>query len=278
MAVVCAAGHAEEGWDRANLTLPGASEMISALRKASPQQTIVVLAIIPGVVTTEWLEHADAALALFMPGEQVGPAVAQLLDGTASPGGRLPVSLPRQDEQRFTQQQYPGFPFNDDNMTSNWSEGVLVGYRWNDAKEKPSAFPFGFGLDYTSIAFRHFKADCDGSDKVTVSLTVANTGDREGTGVPQLYVSFKSLRPVIRQLRGFKKVKLAAGATAVVQFGLSSLDWRAWDEESQKWVSAVDRGEVITVAVGTNSVDMLWSDDLKCLSSDAALADVRVLS
>lgn len=278
VAVVCAAGHAEEGWDKANLTLPQALEMVSALRKASPHQKIVVLAIVPGAVTTEWLEQADAALALFMPGEQVGPAVAQLLDGSASPGGRLPVSFPLPMEPRFTQQQYPGLPFNDVNMTAAWTEGVLVGYRWNDAKQKPSALPFGFGLAYTTFKFEHFAADCKGPIKARISFQVVNTGRREGVAVPQLYVGFRSLRPVVRQLRGFKKVRVSPGAATIVSFDLDERDWRVWDEAMHAWASAVDRGEVVTVSVGTSSADIQWSHDLRCLLPSEAMGDIRVLS
>lgn len=267
VAVVCVAGHAEEGWDRANLTLPEAKELVSALRQQSKKKKIIVLAFIPGAVTTEWLEDADAALAFFMPGEQVGPAVAQLLSGAASPGGRLPVSLPAEDEQRFTPQQYPGSPFNDINMVSEWSEGVLVGYRWNDATSKPSAFPFGFGLAYTSFKFKHIKASCSHGEAVTISLTVANTGAHDGAAVPQVYIGFPSLKPALRQLRGFQKVHLSAGEKVSVAFDLASDAWSVWDEPSRKWVSAMQRGEEVTFSIGSSSADLVWSQKLRC--SDA---------
>merc|ERR550532_2096882 len=109
VAVVCASAHAEEGWDRNDLTLPEAEELIAKLRKqpGGKQLKIVVLASVPGAVTTEWLKDADAALMMFGPGEQVGVAFAQLLTGVASPNGRLPVSLPEVDEKRFTAGQWP---------------------------------------------------------------------------------------------------------------------------------------------------------------------------
>lgn len=224
------------------------------------------MAIAPGAITTEWLENADAALLLFMPGEQVGGAVGDLLSGAATPGGRLPVSLPHRSEQRFTPQQYPGTPFNDRNMTTQWSEGVLVGYRWNDAMNKPSAFPFGFGLSYTSFDFSGFEAACNGG-KATVSLSVANTGTHSGAAVPQLYVGFPSLKPAVRQLRGFRKVQLKVGEKFEVSFALGESDWSFWDEMTQAWQSALTKGEAITVSVGVSSADLLWSKVLVC--SDA---------
>jgi len=93
VAVVCLAAHSEEGWDRESIEMPEA-ELVAALRAQDPTQTIVVIGVTPGAVTTPWVDGANAALALFMPGEQVGTAVAELLVGDAAPGGRLPVSMP----------------------------------------------------------------------------------------------------------------------------------------------------------------------------------------
>lgn len=261
IAVVCVAGHSEEGWDRKDYDLPEAKELVEALRKQRKNQRIVVLAVVPGAVTTDWIKEADAALLLFMPGERVGPAVAQLLTGDTSPGGRLPVSLPEVSETRFTGKQYPGEcpPPKTwcETMVANFSEGTLVGYRWNDAAGVPSAFPFGFGLSYTKFKFSNFQVSYpDG--QVKVSLTVANIGQRDGAAVPQVYVGFPSLKPVLRQLRGFQKVEIPKGGKASVAFFLNEEDWSFYDGEAAKWVSAGDKGEKITVSVGSSSTDLVW--------------------
>jgi len=268
VAVVCASAHAEEGWDRANLTLPEAQELVDALKAQSPGQKVIVLAISPGAVTTEWVEKADAALLLFMPGEQVGVAVAELLSGVSSPGGRLPISLPSRSEHRFTKEQYPGAPFNNKNMVTQWSEGVLVGYRWNDAMDTRAAYPFGFGLTYTAFVYDNFAAQCTpGAEAAVVSFRVANMGPVAGAAVPQLYVSFPSLRPALRQLRGFQKAFLKPSESGLVQFALSPMDWRFWSEASQSWESAAAKGEPITVYVGTSSAEFAWSQVLPCVFS-----------
>jgi len=285
VAIVCAAAHSEEGWDRANLSLPGAAELVTALRnqdhadavlemaqalaglpaaRKGGSKRIVVLAVSPGALTTEWIDQVDAALLMFMPGEQVGPAFAQLLTGEESPGGRLPISLPKVDEKRFTPEQYPGTPYNDVNMTARFSEGVLVGYRWNNAKNIPSAFPFGYGLGYTSFEFRDFEISCQGG-KATVSMSVVNTGAREGVAVPQLYVSFDSLKPVVRQLRGFQKAIVPAGQQVKVDFTLGEADWSFYHEAERTWRSAVAMGETVTVHVGSSSADLTWDGQLSCL-------------
>mmetsp|Transcript_144416 Transcript_144416/g.366588 ORF Transcript_144416/g.366588 Transcript_144416/m.366588 type:complete len:541 (-) Transcript_144416:137-1759(-) len=265
VAVVCAAAHGEEGWDRKDLTLPEAADLVGALRAQSKSQRIVVVASVPGAVTTEWIDDADAALMLFGPGEQVGPALGALLSGKAAPAGRLPISLPKVGEKRFTQAQYPGqcpppktwCP----KMTANFSEGVLIGYRWNDAKGIPSAFPFGFGLAYTDFELRGFEVECK-DEHPLISFEVANVGGRAGAAVPQLYVGFPSLRPAVRQLRGFQKVEIPKGEKAAVAFRLSKPDWSFFDEEEQKWTSAGDLGEKITVSIGTSSADLVWHHTL----------------
>uniref|UniRef100_A0A6U9BDF8 Probable beta-glucosidase G n=1 Tax=Zooxanthella nutricula TaxID=1333877 RepID=A0A6U9BDF8_9DINO len=262
VAVVCAAAHSEEGWDRKELALPEARELVTALRKQGPDLKIVVLASVPGAVTTDWIGDADAALMLFMPGEMVGPAAAALLLGKASPGGRLPVSFPQEGEKRFTQEQYPGTcpPPNIwcSHMTANFSEGVLVGYRWNDAPGGvPAAFPFGFGLTYTDFKFEDFGVSCKDNIPL-VSFNVTNIGDRDGDAVPQLYVGFKRLAPVVRQLRSFQKVHVARGKHAPVSFQLRTSDWSVYDEGLQRWVDAAAEGDVITVSVGKSSTDLVW--------------------
>jgi len=104
-----------------------------------------------------------------------------------------------------------------------------------------------------------------------VSMQVKNTGEREGAAVPQLYVSFKSLLPVVRQLRGFKKVQLAPGAMEKVQFELGSSDWSVWNEGKQVWVPATDSGEAVTITIGTSSADSVWSKEMSCLSPSVAI-------
>jgi beta-glucosidase len=270
VAVVCAAAHAEEGWDREDSLLPEAEALVKSLRKQDGHKKIVVIAILPGVVTTEWVADADAVMVLFMPGEQVGVAVAQMLSGEAAPAGRLPVSFPAKDEERFTNDQYPGVcPAPDtwcDKMVANFSEGTLVGYRWNDATGKPSAYPFGFGLAYTEFEYRAFEASCQ-NGRAIVSVKISNAGGRSGTEVPQLYVSFESLKPVLRQLRGFQKVEVPAGGEADVFFVLGEEDWSFYDEAKGRWVSAVDLEEKVTVFVGRSSADLRLNGTLPCAAS-----------
>jgi len=265
--VICATAHDEEGQDRKNLEMPGARDMVREARAAGPEQKVIMCAIVPGAVETDWIDDVDAAIVMFMPGEQTGPAFAELITGRASPGGRLPLTFPKFGEHRFSEAQYPGV-----HLRNDMSEGVLVGYRWNDAKEQPAAFAFGFGLTYTTFDFSNFEAACNaGSPGARVSVTVSNTGDRDGAAVPQLYVGFKSLQPVLRQLRGFLKVHLMPGDADKVTFDLGDEDWRMFDEASQAWRTAVELGEEVEVSIGTSSADMVWSGKLTCQGARAEM-------
>jgi len=272
VAIICAHSHAAEGWDRKDLNLPEA-QSLAVQAKAHGAKKVIVLAIVPGAINTEdWLPHADAALVFFYPGQEFGTALVKLLQGTAAPGGRLPVSFPKTDEKRFTEEQYPGTqawpkPSWGEDMHTKFTENTLVGYRWNDAKEQPSAFPFGYGLSYTNFKMDEFNVECTGN-KATVSLRVANTGGHDGAAVPQLYVSFPSLAPVVRQLRGFQKVQVPKGGEADVTFLIGDDDWSFYDDSmlQKKWVSAMDNGEPVTVHVGSDSGNLHFSKQLDCSS------------
>lgn len=187
----------------------------------------------------------------------------------------MPISLPNDGEKpqwgpskRFDMAQYPGvqtppLPGWGPDIIANFSEGVLVGYRWYDAKEKKAAFPFGYGLTYTDFEFKNFKVTCTG-EKAVVSMQVLNTGSRDGAAVPQVYIGFRSLRPMVRQLRGFKKVWVAAGGLEEVMFVLGEEDWSFYDEVAHKWSSATKKGEQVTVSVGSSSADLHWHSAFSC--------------
>lgn len=147
-------------------------------------------------------------------------------------------------------------------MTANFSEGVLIGYRWNDAKSVPSAFPFGYGLTYTEFKFHSFHAAYLSNGDVKVTFKIRNIGKRTAAALPQLYVGFKSLLPVVRQLRGFQKVQLEPGHQSTVSFDLSTEDWSFYDEADGRWASAMEKGEHITVSVGASSADLKWHKDI----------------
>jgi beta-glucosidase len=244
VAIVVAGDYQTEGADKRCLTLecpPVAGNqdaLIESVTAAQPR-TVVVLET-GGPVLTPWAGAAGAVLEAWYPGERGGAAVARTLYGDVDPAGRLPATFPRDEADLPTAgslAKYPGI-----GGRVSYREGVLVGYRWYDAKGLRPAFAFGHGLSYTTFAFGPLKVQRLRGGIVRVSLTVRNTGMRPGVAVPQLYVSLPSPRDGViqppRQLRGVRKVALAPGAARRVAFRLDRRALSYWDTRSGDWAVA----------------------------------------
>jgi beta-glucosidase len=185
VAVVFAADYSAETFDRPNLSLPGDQDaLIAAVARANPR-TIVVLNT-GGPVVMPWLDKVGAVIEAWYPGEQDGAAIAAVLTGDVAPTGHLPVTFPTgaANSAISTAAQWPGT-----GLTSAYSEGLNVGYRWNHATGVRPLFPFGFGLTYTTFTFRHATVTRRG-DGYAVSAVVTDTGHRAGTDVVQAYLTF----------------------------------------------------------------------------------------
>src|SRR5262249_57975407 len=151
-------------------------------------------------------------------------------------GGHLPVTFPDSLSQvpASTTAQFPG-----NGSTVQYSEGIDVGYRWYDAKDIAPLFPFGFGLSYTRFAFSHLSVSPglkDGTRDVRVSATVTNVGGRAGSEVAQLYLGDPSASgEPPRQLAGFQRVSLGAGASAKVSFTVTPQEMSWWNDPANGW-------------------------------------------
>ena len=134
-------------------------------------------------------------------------------------------------------QQWPGV-----NGQVQYAEGVLVGYRWYDAKQIAPLFPFGYGLSYTTFSFSNLivaPQPATYNSTITVDADVANTGSRAGAEVVQLYLGDPATTgEPPRQLEGFQKVMLQPGQTQHVHFTLDPRAFSYWDEQTNGWVVA----------------------------------------
>ena len=249
VAVVFVADHVSEGADRTDLSLPGDQDaLISAVAAANPR-TVVVLHTV-GPVLMPWRDKVAAILAGWYPGEQAAPAIAALLTGKANPSGKLTVTFPADEVHgpADTPARYPG-----KGTTADYAEGLLVGYRWYDAKGLTPLYPFGFGLSYTHFTFSDLAVGRNG-DGWAVRAKIRNTGQRAGAEVAQLYVAQPAAAgEPVRQLKGFERVELAPGEVREVSFALSPRDLSVWDEATQGW--RVPAGD-IKVLVGDSSRDL----------------------
>ena len=124
--------------------------LVQAVAAANPHTIVVVDSGAP--VLMPWIDTVPAALEAWYPGEEDGNALASILFGDVNPSGKLPVTFPRTETQTpvSTPDRWPGV-----NGTAHYSEALQVGYRWYDAQNQDPLFPFGFGLSYTTFAFRH---------------------------------------------------------------------------------------------------------------------------
>ena len=226
-----------EAADRPGLGLPSAQdELISAVAAANPRTVVVIDAGAP--VTMPWLGQVAAVVDAWYPGESNGAALASVLYGATDPSGHLPVTFPRSLSQvpASTPAQFPGV-----GGQVQYSEGIDVGYRWYDARNLTPLFPFGYGLSYTTFAFSDLRVTpsqlAGRGAPVTVTARVTNTGPVTGSEVAQLYLADPAAAgEPPRQLKGFQKVTLRPGQSAVVSFTLDRHDLSYWNDSENGWV------------------------------------------
>ncbi|MFD2091072.1 glycoside hydrolase family 3 C-terminal domain-containing protein [Blastococcus deserti] len=260
-----------EGFDRATLDLPAAQvELIRAVAAVSPR-TVVVLSN-GGVVSLEgWHDEVDAVLEGFLLGQGGGAAVADLLYGVANPSGHLAETVPLRLEDTPSFLNFPG-----EQGHVRYGEGVMVGYRGLTTLGRPVRYPFGHGLSYTAFDTTDLRVVATGSDTATVSVTVANTGDRAGKHVVQVYVATTAgpVRRPARELRAFTKVALAPGERRTVSLGLDRRAFAYWDVREDGWVVAP--GEY-TVQVGASAVDVV-AEAVVSLAGDDLVRELTLAS
>lgn len=200
------------GGDRRSLTLHAQDEALIRTAAAANPRTVVVLVGGSAIVTESWREQVGALIMAWYPGIEGGTALARLLFGEAEPGGRLPSTWPRGAEQ------LP--PFDPDAKRVRY--GPLHGYRLMEATGRSPAFPFGFGLTYTSFEHGRVAARRSADGTVRLTVPVVNTGVRTGDEVVQVYVdeALGSEPRALRTLRAFRRVTVAPGELANVVFEL----------------------------------------------------------
>jgi beta-glucosidase len=196
------------GGDRKQLTLRPEDERLIRTVAAANRRTIVVLIGGSAIVSDAWREQVGAVLMAWYPGMEGGHALARVLFGDVNPGGRLPCTWPRSAEQ------LPPF----DPGASRVHYGPLHGYRLMQASERSPAFPFGFGLSYTTFEHGRLASRRSWDGTITVTVPITNTGTRVGDEVVQLYLDEplgSDPRP-LRALRGFRRVTVPPGVTVNV--------------------------------------------------------------
>ena len=228
---------AGEGFDRSTLSLLGLQEdLLKALRATG--KPLVVVYIEGRPLDKRWAsENADALLTLWYPGQEGGNALADVLFGDFSPAGRLPVSVPREVGQ----------------IPVYYNKKFPVGHDYVEVSAAP-LYPFGYGLSYTTFEYSGLEVRKTGPESAEVTLTVANTGERDGDEVIQVYVTDRvasAARPR-KQLRAFRRVAIPAGESVSVTFELGREAFLVCTPDLQ---SIVEPGD-FDILVGASSEDI----------------------
>lgn len=238
-----------EAMDVDGLRLPGDQEdLIRAVTAANPRTVVVTCGA--GPVVMPWLKNAAAVLHVWNPGERFGPALANILTGAVEPGGRLPLTIPAQEDRTpvSTPEQYPGV-----DGVAQHSEDLLVGYRWYHATGEASAFSFGHGLGFAAFDVIEPRAAVE-KNTLTATATACNTGRRSGSTVVQVYITTPSTETVERGLKGFVRTgALAAGNSTPVAVSIDLRDLAVFDPDSNGYVLRAGR---YVVEFGLSSTDI----------------------
>jgi beta-glucosidase len=241
--------HETEGRDRDSLDLPAAHLALVRQVVAANPRTVVVLSNGAVVLTSPWDGPVPALLEGWLLGQAGGGAIADVLFGRVNPSGRLAETIPLRLADHPSYLDFPG-----EAGHVRYGEGIHVGYRGFDARQQEVAYPFGFGLSYTTFAYGPATASIVDGD-VEVRVDVTNTGGRDGREVVQVYASRPAsrLRRAPRELAGFANVAIAAGQTVPVVIRIPRADLACWDPRLGRW--AVEGGDA-EFAVGASSRDL----------------------
>ncbi|AWW39770.1 beta-glucosidase [Streptomyces cadmiisoli] len=213
-----------EGFDRADLRLPGRQDdLVRAVAAANPDTVVVVNAGSP--VELPWREEVAAVLVTWFPGQEGGTALADVLTGAYEPGGRLPTTWGSLADAPVTEVTPTGGEL-------VYAEGVFIGYRAWERQDRTPAYPFGHGLGYTDWTYESARVE-----GTTVRVRVRNTGGRAGREVVQVYLAPGAPDPArpARALAGFAVVEAGPGERAEAVVDLPRRAFEIWDETTASW-------------------------------------------
>lgn len=236
---------------------------------------VVVIVNTGGIIeTTGWSDKADAILFAWLPGQEGGNSIADVLSGKVNPSGKLAMTIPVRYEDLPTAKNFQGTPI--DNPTDvTYSEGIYVGYRYFDTFKIKPAYEFGYGLSYTTFSFSDIKVSSDKfEEELFVTVNVKNTGNTAGKEVAQLYLSAPkgSIDKPEKELKAFVKTKLLQpGESQTIYFKLSPKDLASFSSNQCAWVA--DKG-IYQILVG-NSSRRIYQTSSFILSDDRIVEKVN---
>ena len=238
-------------------------QVCDVYHKANKQ--VVVLLNIGGVIeTASWKDMPDAILCAWQAGQEGGNSVVDVLSGKQSPSGKFTMTWPIKFTDAYSSKNFPidedpridmlnqGKKGNVRNVDyTEYEEDVYVGYRYFDSFDVPVSYPFGYGLSYTTFEYSDAKIE-QKNDIYDVTVTIKNTGDREGKEVVELYVAApdsKAANKPAKELKAFAKTKsLKPGENETLTLSITADQLASFDETASAWVVAEGEYQFIVAA------------------------------
>lgn len=268
--------------------------MIKNVSKAFQDQgkkAIVILNIAGVIETDSWKNIPDAILCAWLPGQEAGDAVMDVLSGKVNPSGKLTATFPKLYKDTSTSNYFPGYAVEgdaDDKQDESgfsfmkrepwevvYKEDIFVGYRYFQTFDVPVSYEFGYGKSYSTFKYQNLKIDkTDFKDSITVSVDIKNTSKIKGKEVVQVYVSAPNGKLVKPQseLVAFGKTKsLESGENEILSFNISAKDMASFDEDNSVWL--VEAGNYI-LKIGASSEDIKLSQNFR-VDQDIAVEKVH---
>jgi len=216
-----------KGGDRDSLNLRKSDENLILTLSELNDNVIVVLEGGSAIITEPWREKVPAILMIWYPGMEGGTALGEVLFGKINPSGKLPIVFPKSTDQ------LPYF----DKKARSIEYGYYHGYKLMDKEGNSPAFPFGFGLSYTTFSYGNLVVEKN-NDDILVNIDITNTGEVFGEETAQIYIKYKDTavdRP-LKELKGFGKILLNPGETKTLNMKIRLKDLAYYDTNSNKWV------------------------------------------
>ena len=242
----------------------GEAQLIKAVSEAyhaKGKKVVVLLDICSPIDVASWQNQIDALVCTWQGGQESGFSVADVLSGRVNPSGKLPMTFQIKYGDAYADKNFPAnvddktlgamfmWGYNKDKAPkerqpqkdidfTNYEEDIYVGYRYFDSFGKPVAYPFGFGLSYTTFGYENLTCSVDG-DVITVKVDVKNIGDKAGRNVVELFVAApnsKKLNKPEKELRNYAKTKLLKpGETETVTMKVTTEDLASFNEKASAW-------------------------------------------
>ena len=243
---------------------------------AANKPVIVIINSGSVIETASWSGYPDAILCAWQPGMEGGNSIADLLTGKVNPSGKLTMTWPIAATDHASTKNFPGnldyYSFKEmisnkrpipGHSYTNHEEDIYVGYRYFDTFEKNVAYPFGFGLSYTTFSFSKPVVKAKGKDTVEVSIIVKNTGSMAGKEVAQVYVQAPEgrLKKPIQELKAFAKTRcLEPGESQTLTMQIPVRNLASYDEANCQWLTETG---TYTFRIGASSRDIQATTSLK---------------